>query len=121
MYQSWNRLLQWTRAMVVLIVIAFVGACGGSNSSGDDDGSSTDGGTTDGSNTDGGTTDGSNNDGDTDEDTDGGTTDGGTTDGTVGGSSDLNITAYNNRIDMTPLQNVAVSIYGDDDRTIIQT
>ncbi|MEM7257791.1 MAG: hypothetical protein AAF404_10420, partial [Pseudomonadota bacterium] len=61
--------------------------------------------------------------------TDGGTTDNGSTGGNTGGentdggggSGDLNITAYNNRIDMTPLQNISVSIYGDDDRSITQT
>ena len=118
MYQGRNRLLQWTRAIFVLIVIALIGACSGSNSSGDGnsdgettDASNTDGGTSDGASTDGGNTNGGN--------TDGSTTGGGSTGGTTGG--DLNITAYNNRIDMTPLQNVSVSIYGDDDRTITQT
>ena len=92
MYQGRNRLLQWTRAIFVLIVIALIGACGGSNSSGDGnsdgettDGSNTDGGTSDGASTDGGNTNGGN--------TDGSTTGGGTTGGTTGG--DLNITAYN--------------------------
>ena len=118
MYQGRNRLLQWTRAIFVLIVIALIGACGGSNSSGD---SNSDGETTDGSNTDGGTSDGASTDGGNTNggNTDGSTTGGGSTGGTTGG--DLNITAYNNRIDMTPLQNVSVSVYGDDDRTITQT
>jgi hypothetical protein len=116
-------LLNWTKAFALASIVALISACGGSDSSDDGGGGTTDGstdggtvdGTTDGSTTGGGATGGT---------TTGGTTDGGATGGNTGGgggTGDLNITAYNNRIDMTPLQDLSVSIYGDDDRTITQT
>jgi len=103
-------------AFACLLVVT---ACGGGSGGGSGNDDNTSGGTSDSMGTDGGTTNSGSTDGDGSDN--GGTTGGSTDNGSDSSTDSLTIIAYNNSLDMTPLQGVNISVYGDDDRTITQT